>query len=104
MIPATGSTTPDKAPYKNDFPLLFPSLLSGIEMMAPSGKFWIAIPRDRAKAPATESVVLPAAAPAKTTPTAIPSGILCKVTAKTSIAVFFKRERGPSGTSVSKCR
>ncbi len=53
-----------------------PFPVSGMEMIAPSGKFCIAIPIDSAKAPAMVTEVLPASTPAKTTPTAIPSGIL----------------------------
>ena len=45
---ATGSTTPDNVPYKNAFPLPFPSERNGSETMAPSGKFCIAIPNDNA--------------------------------------------------------
>jgi 2-C-methyl-D-erythritol 2,4-cyclodiphosphate synthase len=36
---ATGSTTPDRNPYRNDFPLPSPLALSGIDIIAPSGKF-----------------------------------------------------------------
>ena len=38
-IAAIGSTIPDNAPYKNAFGFDVPSLLSGIEIIAPSGKF-----------------------------------------------------------------
>ena len=37
--PATGSTAPDSTPIKNDFLRLIPSPRSGIEIIAPSGKF-----------------------------------------------------------------
>ena len=36
---AIGSTTPDKNPQENDLNLLIPLPLSGIEIIAPSGKF-----------------------------------------------------------------
>ena len=49
--------------------------LRGIEIIAPSGKFCIAIPIANVNAPITVKVVLPEYAPAKTTPTAIPSGM-----------------------------
>ena len=69
-------------------------------MMAPSGKFWIAIPMVRAKAPAAVMGALPVRRPANTTPTAMPSGRLCSVTANTSMVVFFKLLFGPSGVSL----
>ena len=73
-------------------------------MTAPSGIFCKAIPSDRAKALAIVIVSLPDNIPASTTPTAIPSGKLCKVTAKTSIVDFFKVDGFPSGSSLSKCK
>ena len=36
----------------------------------------------------------------KATPTAKPSGILCKAIAKTSSSVFFKLDFGPSAFSI----
>ena len=64
----------------------------------------MAIPNDNAIA--DESVMCAELdnTPANTTPTAIPSGILCKVTAKISIAVFLKFVLIPSGSSESKCK
>ena len=74
--PPTGSTIPDKIPQRNAFLLLIPSPQRGIDTMAPSGKFWIAIPIASASAPMV-LIPLPAImAPAKATPTDIPSGIL----------------------------
>ena len=73
---ATGSTTPESVPYRNARLLLIPSPLSGREMIAPSGKFWIAIPTDRANAPAKVIPLFAVRRPANMTPTAIPSGIL----------------------------
>lgn len=35
----TGSTTPESTPPKNALPSLSPSARSGMEMIAPSGKF-----------------------------------------------------------------
>ena len=64
----------------------------------------VAIPKDTEMAAANEICVAPFSAPANTTPTAIPSGRLCIVTARASIAVFDKCERKPSGLSVPICR
>ena len=63
----------------------------------------MAIPIDKARAPAIVIPVLPVIAPAKVTPTAMPSGMLWSVTAKTSIVVFFRWVRGPSGLSLLRC-
>ena len=43
---------PDSTPPQNARPFFIPSARSGIEMMAPSGKFWMAMPRESASAPA----------------------------------------------------
>lgn len=72
-----------------------PSDLSGMDTIAPSGKFWIAIPMDNASAPSILMEPLFLNHPAHTTPTAIPSGILCKVTARTSFVVFLKLWKVP---------
>ncbi len=64
----------------------------------------MAIPTASVKAPARVIPVFPSIAPAKVTPTDIPSGMLCSVTARTSIVVFFKLTSGPSGCALSKCR
>ncbi len=72
-------------------------------MIAPSGKFCNAIPTESANA--SMMVILPLCKnPAKTTPTAIPSGILCSVTAKTSIVVFLSFECTPSTCSDALCK
>lgn len=55
-----------------------PSVFKGIEIIAPSGKFWRAIPILNAKAPDKVIILLPANNPAKTTPTAKPSGNIMK--------------------------
>ena len=70
---AIGSTTPDAIPFKNAFGRLIPSLLKGREIMAPSGKFWMAMPMDRLIAPIKVIISLLVSIPAKTTPTAMPS-------------------------------
>ena len=71
----TGSTMPDSMPYAKAFG--FPTAsLRGRDMMAPSGKFCMAIPTDNARAPAMVMVLFWDISPAKATPTAIPSGIL----------------------------
>jgi len=74
-------------PITNDFHFELPAARMGMEMMAPSGTFWMAIPKETAMALASEIFEMPLSAPAKTTPTAIPSGRLWIVTAKASIAV-----------------
>lgn len=73
---ATGSTSPDSAPQVNAVRLLFFSLRRGMDIMAPSGMFCMAIPMESAKAPVMVRLVSPFITPAKTTPTAIPSGML----------------------------
>ena len=75
-----------------------------MEMTAPSGKFWMAMPMASAIAPAAEIAVSPESIPANTTPTAMPSGILCSVTANTSMAERPSVVCGPSGLSESMCR
>ena len=59
-----GSTTPDSTPPQNARPLLMPSARRGIEMMAPSGKFWMAMPSERASAPAAVICAVPDKYPA----------------------------------------
>ena len=86
---AIGSTIPDNAPIANALPLPIPSEWRGMERIAPSGKFCIAIPIANAHA-ADIGIILPSAmALASITPTAIPSGILCRVTATESMVVRF---------------
>ena len=55
----TGSTAPDSVPAQNARPRLMPSAFRGIEMIAPSGKFWMAMPRDSASAPMAVMDALP---------------------------------------------
>lgn len=75
IIAANTSTIPDKDPIIKLFILLYPDLLNGILIAAPSGKFWIAIPivNDIAEAIDTLGNIL---AEEKATPTARPSGML----------------------------
>ena len=86
---AIGSTIPDSVPIMNDFVFVYPSPFNGIDIIAPSGKFCIAIPIERASAPAYVIPAFPDINPANIAPTAIPSGILCIVTASISIVVLF---------------
>ena len=100
----TGSTAPLNEPITNDFHFELPAARIGMEMMAPSGTFWMAIPKATATALANEIFEVPFSAPAKTTPTAMPSGRLWMVTAIASMAVRESREWGPSGLSVPICK
>ena len=95
----TGSTIPLRPPMRKDLMREFPAARIGIEMMAPSGTFWTAIPIAVAIAAAGAIAIPSLIAPATSTPTAIPSGILCIVTAKASMAVFEIFDFGPSGLS-----
>ena len=99
-----GSTAPLRLPRRNERQRELPSARMGMEMMAPSGMFWMAIPNDTATAEAMEMFATPCSAPAKTTPTAIPSGRLWMVTAKANIAVRDSLERGPSGWLLPMCK
>ena len=99
-----GSTTPESTPPANALALLSPSARRGIEMIAPSGKFWMAMPRDSASALAAVICVLPARNPAYITPTAIPSGMLCSVTASSIMVVRPSLFLGPSAWSLPTCR
>ena len=74
---AMGSTIAD-VDHTKTLNLLNPALLSGIEIAMPSGKFCIPIPNANAIAPETVASGTPAATPPNITPTANPSGILCK--------------------------
>ncbi len=58
------------------------------------------MPMESAIAPANVSPPFPETYPAKTTPIAIPSGILWRVTTRTTIVVFFSRDLIPSGSSL----
>ena len=54
-----GSTIPERVPQRKAFDLLMPSARRGMEIMAPSGKFWMAMPRERASAPAAVICAFP---------------------------------------------
>ena len=75
-----------------------------MEIIAPSGKFCIAIPRARASAPPAVISAEPVRKPAYTIPTAIPSGILWRVTASTIIVVRASFEGSPSAFSEFICK
>ena len=62
------------------------------------------MPSESAAAPAGVTGVFSASRPAYTAPTAIPSGMLCSVTASVSIALRPSAQRGPSGQSLFRCR
>ena len=59
-----GSTAPDSTPSRKAFPLSLPSARRGMEIIAPSGKFWIAIPRASASAPPAVISADPESSPA----------------------------------------
>ena len=73
-------------------------------MIAPSGKFWMAMPTASASALIGVMFAVPASRPAYTTPTAMPSGTLWIVTARTIIVVRARRLRGPSASWLNWCR
>ncbi len=75
-IPKMGSTKPESTPNPNDLRREHPEALRGMEIMAPSGKFCMAIPSASARAPLSDMPASPMLAPANVTPTAIPSGML----------------------------
>ena len=103
MLPM-GSTRPLSAPMPNDFQRVLPSARSGMEMMAPSGMFWMAMPSDTASALAAVMLAPPFNIVATTTPTAMPSGMLWMVTASASIDVRDRWLCGPSGLPSPGCR
>ena len=63
-IAPIGSTMPESTPPAKDFPRPIPAEWSGMEMIAPSGKFWIAIPRESAMADAAVMLSCPDKNPA----------------------------------------
>ena len=95
---------PDSVPSTNALARPSPLAASGSEMIAPSGKFWIAMPSDSASAAPSERSAPPVSQPASTTPTAMPSGMLCSVTASTSLRFFESALFGPSGSSLFRWR
>ena len=103
-MPNTGSTAPEAAPLRKARHRLNPACRKGREMAAPSGKFWMPMPRARAQA-AERAPGSPCwAARAKASPTAMPSGMLCRVTASTSRVVRRQPEGSPSGSCSFRCR
>lgn len=82
-----GSTKADACPKIKLFVFELPELLRGRDTAAPSGKFWIPIPRANIIAPI--NVILPVAIPPNATPIAIPSGILWIVIADNNNAFLF---------------
>ena len=69
-----------------------------MDTAAPSGRFCRPMPKARDMAPARPASGSPAATAPKATPTARPSGMLCRVTAATSRVVRFQWLLGPSLT------
>ena len=103
---AIGSTMPDNVPITNALLFFIPSECSGKDNIAPSGKFCMAIPIANAHA-ADMAIGLSAnIEEPKITPTAIPSGILCNVTANESIVVRFHcfLVLSPSGVVAPVCK
>ena len=84
---AIGSTIPDKAPIAYAFMRFMPSAYRGNDKIAPSGIFCNAIPIASAHAADIDIAEPSAIAEPNNTPTAIPSGILCNVTATDNIVV-----------------
>ena len=64
----------------------------------------MAIPMASAIAAVYPMPLCPDSIPANTTPTAIPSGMLWRVTAKTNIVVFFSFTFGPSACTLFICK
>ena len=103
---AIGSTTPDNAPIAKALLLFIPSAYSGKDNIAPSGRFCNAIPIDNAHAADIDIAEPSAIAEPNNTPTAMPSGILCNVTATDNIVVrcHCLRCGKPSGLSAPICK
>ena len=103
---AIGSTMPDNVPITNALLFFIPSECSGMDNMAPSGKFCIAIPIANAHAADVAMLLFASIEEPKITPTAIPSGILCSVTASESIVVRFHcfLVLNPSGVVAPACK
>ena len=80
-----------------------PLFFRGMEITAPSGKFCSAMPAASTSVLPSEITALPASMPANATPTTIPSGILCRVTASMSMVFCRNPERIPSGSALLRC-
>ena len=85
MTALIGSTIPDNIPSINERNFFFPEDASGIDIIAPSGRFCMAIPIERVRA-LSIGITFPNIADAVATPTQIPSGMLWRVTAN---IIFF---------------
>ena len=81
--PGDGFNDPGSLAVQKTLSATLPFRRKGTETAAPSGKFWIPMPMASAIAAPIEAAGCPAAAAPKATPTASPSGILCKVIART---------------------
>ena len=92
----------DSCPYQKLFLRESPILRNGNETAIPSGKFWSPIPTASATAPPMLASGSPAATPPNNTPTANPSGMLCRVMAKTNSMVLFNLVWTPSVFSCGK--
>ena len=84
-----GSTTPLPAPYKKAFRLLWNTYLKGNATAAPSGQFCTPIPIASKSADVYAACVFKAYATPNANPTASPSGILCNVTERKSLSLFW---------------
>ena len=62
--PPMGSTMPESEPMRKERQRLLPAARMGMEMIAPSGMFWMAIPSETAMAADKESPAVPCVAPA----------------------------------------
>ena len=85
---ATGSTAPESTPIQKVFCRGIPSANRGMETIAPSGMFCRAMPSERASAAGKAIAPPPYIQPANATPTAMPSGRLWSVTARSSFSVL----------------
>ncbi len=97
--PPSGSTRPLAAPAQKLRARLAPACRTGRLMAAPSGRFCSPMPRLSAATPAIASG-LPPAASAAASPTTMPSGRLCRVTASTTRPLC---PRPPASSSPAAC-
>ena len=99
---------PESAPYTKLRVRESPSRRRGRLIAAPSGKFCRPMPSASARAEAAVTAppgtLSAEAARAHARPTAMPSGILCSVTASTSRVVRRQEEGCPSGAAASTWR
>ena len=103
--PNTGSASPESAPMAKAFGALMPSWSIGSDTAAPSGTFWMPMPMARATAMPTMAGSPPfSPAMANSSPTDIPSGMLCSVTAVNSRVGRCQRLGRPSGSFSPGCK